>query len=410
MSIYDQLSASISTYHYATGIGTAILDEEGNELTCFNNSCGYCTLFREKTGDYCPCLSSHRDSGLLATELGDCYIFACPAGLYHFSVAVTSGGTYMGSVLAGPILLNYPDISDVDEVLQKYNISLNDRPAFFTAMSGIPVVESQRARYLGKLLFFLVYNLLAETDWAARRQETLRQQAKIGEYLGLISDDTDLTATQYKQENELISYVLDGNVAESQRLLNEVIGNIFFSSGNNLEIIKIRTIELMGLLSRSVIRAGVSVSEAYDMVNEYQLNSLNATDLTELSYTLLDVLRKFIDMVFYNAKTSNSALINKAFIYIGRNYKNRITLEEIAAHVALSPSYFSSLFKEETGMNYSAYVTNLRVGKAKKLLKETSMALIDVALELGFDNQQYFSHVFKKSTDMTPRQYRMQLK
>jgi len=77
--------------------------------------------------------------------------------------------------------------------------------------------------------------------------------------------------------------------------------------------------------------------------------------------------------------------------------------------VGLNPAYFSTLFKKETGINFSNYLLNLRIENAKLLLKNSNLSLINIAVEIGFDNQSYFSNVFKKVTGMTPKQYRQTL-
>jgi AraC-like DNA-binding protein len=77
--------------------------------------------------------------------------------------------------------------------------------------------------------------------------------------------------------------------------------------------------------------------------------------------------------------------------------------------VGLNPTYFSTLFKKEMGVTFSNYILNVKIDHAKRLLKNTNMSLISIAIELGFDNQSYFSNVFKKATNMTPKQYRQAL-
>ena len=90
----------------------------------------------------------------------------------------------------------------------------------------------------------------------------------------------------------------------------------------------------------------------------------------------------------------------------GANYMKRITLNDISEHVAFSVSYLSRMFKEEKGINLTSYINEVRVRNAKLLLKGSDAPLSEVAYLTGFDDQSYFSKVFKKHTGVTPGKYR----
>jgi YesN/AraC family two-component response regulator len=98
--------------------------------------------------------------------------------------------------------------------------------------------------------------------------------------------------------------------------------------------------------------------------------------------------------------------IRKVIRYIHTNYKNNITLNEIAKSVDLSANYLSSLFKQETGMHLMEYVNLIRVNRAKVLLRETNLKAYEIAATVGFNNTTYFSSIFKKLTNMTILDYK----
>lgn len=103
-------------------------------------------------------------------------------------------------------------------------------------------------------------------------------------------------------------------------------------------------------------------------------------------------------------------LIQVAVNYINNNYERDISLGDIAHFVFLSPSYFTRAFKEEVGMSPINYLLKTRIERAKELLRETQMKVSDIALGVGFANQQRFNEIFKKYTGMTPLYYRKQVK
>ncbi|MDT3428706.1 two-component system response regulator YesN [Paenibacillus forsythiae] len=99
-------------------------------------------------------------------------------------------------------------------------------------------------------------------------------------------------------------------------------------------------------------------------------------------------------------------LITKALEYIASHYTENLTLQSVADTVHLSKSYFSLLFKKQTERTFIDYLIELRIREAKRLLTQLDSRISDVAKAAGFKDVKYFSKVFKKSTGLTPMEYR----
>jgi two-component system response regulator YesN len=84
-------------------------------------------------------------------------------------------------------------------------------------------------------------------------------------------------------------------------------------------------------------------------------------------------------------------------------------LEEIAAALSVSKNHYSTLFKRETGTSLWAYLTEIRMSKARELLRDTDMRSHEIAYAVGYDNPSYFSKLFKKLNNQTPQEYRKQV-
>lgn len=98
--------------------------------------------------------------------------------------------------------------------------------------------------------------------------------------------------------------------------------------------------------------------------------------------------------------------ITNAIYYIDTHFKENPSLETTAAHVHLSPSHFSKLFKATVNCTYSAYLLRTRLQFASTLLVQTDMSVTEIAMQSGFSNSNYFCDVFRKSHGMSPSQYR----
>ena len=98
--------------------------------------------------------------------------------------------------------------------------------------------------------------------------------------------------------------------------------------------------------------------------------------------------------------------VAEAMAYIGANLTEPVTLEEVAAHVHLTPSYFSRLFAEISGNGFARYLAEQRVEHARMLLATTHMSITDVAFASGFGSFCAFSRAFRSQTGMTPREFK----
>ncbi len=119
------------------------------------------------------------------------------------------------------------------------------------------------------------------------------------------------------------------------------------------------------------------------------------TSFRELKNWVLLSVRELAE-VLECGKGKYSEAINKALDYINANYEKAVSLAEVAAVVHLNPEYFSRLFKEDTGENFSVYIMTYRLKKAEELFKTTDMKMYEVAERVGYPNLSYFSRIYKK--------------
>ena len=82
------------------------------------------------------------------------------------------------------------------------------------------------------------------------------------------------------------------------------------------------------------------------------------------------------------------------------------TLDDLCRHLNISKCYFCTLFKKETGKTCSEFINDFRIKRSKELLANNQLSILEVALSVGFNNQNYYTMIFKKQTGFTPLQYR----
>jgi len=98
--------------------------------------------------------------------------------------------------------------------------------------------------------------------------------------------------------------------------------------------------------------------------------------------------------------------IKRIKAFLDRNYQKKVSLEDAARLVCLSPKYLSRLFHEVTGDGFNEYKLRAKIEKAKELLKKTKYSVEQISYELGYQNLESFIRIFKKATKKTPTAYR----
>ena len=119
------------------------------------------------------------------------------------------------------------------------------------------------------------------------------------------------------------------------------------------------------------------------------------------------ILKKAIALRDENAGNQNRSVLKLAVDFIDHNYMDEEISLNKAAHVAnVSANHFSALFSQNMGQTFTEYLTDLRMNKAKELLRCTAMRSSEIAGEVGYKDAHYFSYLFKKTQGMTPSEYR----
>lgn len=159
-----------------------------------------------------------------------------------------------------------------------------------------------------------------------------------------------------------------------------------------------RANDLLGM--SLVIGMGDIAKDLYEVKRAYE----EATEYLKYPYFKgINTVLTYEKMAQINAE---KAVVKDIINYIKRNYNKEISINSIANEVYLSPTYLCLLFKNETGETINTYLTKVRIEKSKRLLKDRRLKLYDVANQVGYNDSNYFTKVFKKAEGCTPSEYR----
>lgn len=137
-----------------------------------------------------------------------------------------------------------------------------------------------------------------------------------------------------------------------------------------------------------------------------QLVSL-ASNRHDYQQILDEIIHYLIDIKIHPSMSKYQSVIAQALTFIKQNYTNPdISLNMVAEEVSLSPAHFSTIFSQSLGKTFIDYLTDQRIQHAKKILSETNHRLSEIALEIGYNDPNYFSFLFKKKQGVSPTEYR----
>lgn len=137
-------------------------------------------------------------------------------------------------------------------------------------------------------------------------------------------------------------------------------------------------------------------------------SAMSAKEFTGLA---TEICLKTIELRDSGNSSHHMKLVRRACEYIQENYNSPdISLNTVAAHVALSPTHFSTIFSQEMSVTFIDHLTNIRIEKVKEMLTSTDEKVINIAFDVGYNEPNYLSYLFKKRVGLTPKEFRLKKK
>jgi two-component system response regulator YesN len=249
-----------------------------------------------------------------------------------------------------------------------------------------------------------VYKLL---DSFLEARVALKSAAKNGKAAHFGDLDVNIFQEEYpfEDEKQLLDKILKGEM-EGAMLAAEKLVKWIVSNCKSISEARIKLFEIVIMITRSVvIYRDVDSSLVNTALHSENINNIQAINDIGLYMERLvtDVIRS-IDKVKMSGLNSQIA---SAMEYIKKNYNKDLSLEEVAKAVALSPFYFSKLFKAQVGENFIDYLTRCRMTVAEGMLKEGNCSIKDACYKVGYKDPNYFSKIFRKYFGQSPSEYRI---
>ncbi len=216
---------------------------------------------------------------------------------------------------------------------------------------------------------------------------------------------------QYVQgvyEKQIRNCLMTGNKEELSEIIFERIGlgHCVEKSWSYLEV-RQTVRQILNLLTECAYQetSGMTPGEMESMIESAD-KTVEAMDQPALCEMLQEIILLLLPEQKETATDSMKDIARRAADWLEEHYAEELTLSSLAERYHVESSYFSRIFRQETGQNLILYITNRRIEKAKEYMRESRTNLAEIAFLVGYDDYTYFSRVFRKHTGMSPREYR----
>lgn len=209
------------------------------------------------------------------------------------------------------------------------------------------------------------------------------------------------------EEPALLASIQRGDRKQATRIINLILVHIYAAGAERSELLKGLLLELVVMMSRAAVEAGAPQSEVLGLRFRHLTELAAISDDEQLSRWLKEAVLRIFDAVERHRTVTLPQPVRKALDVIRAGASGALTREAVARQAGVSSRALADLLKERTGRSFSDLLREARIERACELLVKTEMTVAAIALDSGFCDQSYFTHVFQDLKKTTPKQYRL---
>lgn len=413
-------------------LSVKITDAKKTDITKFTSLNSFCKL--------CPYRGDCKEELILVikspfSKIDD--VCTCRNNIIMLWSPILVKDNIIAYIKCGHLLINKPDnIEDkLYQISQKHQISFEDLKKAYDEVPLIPksrlyaleeslmvaskyitgiiesnIIQRELKEKNKQILEKIQHNIDLEDALNESNKKLLKYEMSskfnIGKYKQATIDYLDNIDYPFQKEIDLENCVRALDENGSIKIIKDIIRDY---KQKNIPIIAAKDVfvEVFSVISRIIYRETHDFKSICKIRREYKIVINDAHDYTELQIVAVEFINNCIQMLTQSLHKYNKGIINNVNTYIKENYYQDLNLKSIAEKFYISPNYLSKIFNEQNKMSLSDYINRIRIEKAKVYLVKTNMKISMISKKVGCSNISYFSHIFKKIEQYTPKEYRL---
>ncbi|NLB91184.1 MAG: helix-turn-helix domain-containing protein, partial [Clostridiales bacterium] len=227
-------------------------------------------------------------------------------------------------------------------------------------------------------------------------------------YIGDIEPEAfDTAAKDSPFREEIIRQIKIGTKEDLQIAIEKLV-EYFTKTKITLPQYQVFLLEMSAELLKLIRTYRLDEQQPFIQMPLLEKGGQSFSNLQAMGEWLLDYSDNLRRLIRHERKTTTKQLVDRAEEYLAEHFQNgELSVEVLSNELNVSPAYFSTLFKKETGLNFVSYLTKLRLEKALEYLHNTDEKSYIIAEKVGYADPNYFSYVFKKEYGVSPSKYRL---
>ncbi|WIY84046.1 PocR ligand-binding domain-containing protein [Propionimicrobium sp. PCR01-08-3] len=410
----DQIQRMTEDYSEATGLASVIVQARGVPVAAPCAFTEFCKAMRSDPVRAKLCESCDAHGGLQSLIEQSPRIYRCHAGLVDFTVPMVDGDKYLGAIASGQVRQS----GDGDQPPYLTNGSeWHDDPELFEMYNQIPVYSSRRIMAASETLLGLSKSagvtrecpiISLPTKAGSPAAEAVKSERSQPQFQLVPpparSDDDPEPEPSSEHHAELCEALAAENLDEAFSVASMMLDEAFASHGDLRDHLAAIEETIVSVSSDCAPRVTGHLSE---LVKAQQ----RARTTTNNRYQCQLYVERLVTMVLdeiTHSRPQRRPDLRDLLNEIAKHPSHPYTLTEASEMLHWSPGHFSKLFKSVTGCTFVSYIATRRVWRARLMLAFTQTPVRRIAADLGFNQVNYFSRVFRSYTGMTPSEYRRQ--
>ena len=413
------LKDMIDMFSKATGLNVAAADLNGEIYLASEEyeKVSFCRYIKNCTEKGCErCRNTYRKACRESLRWKEPYFFVCHAGIVMWAVPVFVGGSPIGAMICGQVLLWEPDELYYEE-LRQYHTQLEeeDFQNLQREAGKLKVISVNQCQSAANLLAVIIQYMANTYDTDFMEQKSLldwrneiftRLEKQKAEH----QEEKFDMSVYLRRERRFLQYLRMADKKRADKLIPILFTDIEILGEHNIDHIKRMLEELMTVSSRALVEAGIEIDAIVKLTEEYGQGVQKYSHSDELFRYTYQMFDRMLESAYLLIKSQeHTSIIKSVRKYIDDHYGEHITMENVADSVSMSPSYLSALFKEKMGMTVHDYLIRVRIEKSIELLGRRDLSIKQVMQQCGIESQSYYNRIFKKMIGLPPGKYRNQL-